>query len=258
MPDQLGSVRDVLDGTTGTRVASYDFTPYGATSRSSVTNGTDYQYAGLFYHPASGLNFATLRAMDGGTGRWINRDPIRESAGTNLYAYGSNPVNGLDPSGLFETEEDKIIRKDEFNTGGPEPGDEEPRPFNINPMSSAGPVCPRPPSPTTTGAGAASGGPTVPPSIGPGTYAGPSIPAGPSPRPTSQQQSQINQMGNASGCHTCGTTDPGTKSGNFVGDHQPPTSLNQPGSPQIYLPQCINCSRSQGGQIRQQIRQLLE
>jgi RHS repeat-associated protein len=102
MPDQLGSVRDVLDATTGTRVASYDFTPYGAVTQSSVTNGTDYQYAGLFKHTASGLNLSTTRAHDGVTGRWLNRDPIREIGGMNLYTYGANPINGVDPFGLWQ------------------------------------------------------------------------------------------------------------------------------------------------------------
>ena len=100
MPDQLGSVRDVLDAATGTRVASYDFTPYGAVARSSVTNGTDYQYAGLFAHAASGLNFAKYRVQDGATGRWLNRDPIRELAGPNLYDYlKADPINDTDVLG---------------------------------------------------------------------------------------------------------------------------------------------------------------
>jgi RHS repeat-associated protein len=102
MPDQLGSVRDVLDGTSGSLVASYDFTPYGGVARSNVTNGTDYQYAGLFAHVASGLNFSATRALDGATGRWLNRDLIREAGGINLYAYiGAKPLGWTDRRGLF-------------------------------------------------------------------------------------------------------------------------------------------------------------
>lgn len=100
MQDQLKSVRDVIDATTGTRVASYDYSPYGAVTQSSVTNGTDYQFGMLFYHPASGLLLSATRSVDPVTGRWINRDPKREHGGINLYAYGANPVNGVDPWGL--------------------------------------------------------------------------------------------------------------------------------------------------------------
>jgi len=64
-----------------------------------------------------------------------------------------------------------------------------------------------------------------------------SIPAGPSPRPTAAQQSAINEMGEAHGCSTCGATSPGTQSGKWVGDHQPPTALNSSGGPQTYSPQ---------------------
>ena len=99
--DQLGSVRDVTDATTGNLVAAYDYGPYGNITRTWGTASTDYRYAGLFYHPQSGLNLATYRAYDTATGRWINRDPIREAGGIPLYGYvGGNPVNYTDPQGL--------------------------------------------------------------------------------------------------------------------------------------------------------------
>jgi RHS repeat-associated protein len=100
MPDQLGSVRDVLDAATGSLVQSYDYTPYGAVARANGSTPTDYQFAGLFNHPASGLNLSATRPMDGVTGRWLNRDTIREAGGINLFAYaGANPVRWVDPSG---------------------------------------------------------------------------------------------------------------------------------------------------------------
>jgi hypothetical protein len=35
-------------------------------------------------------------------GRFISRDPLGEKGGLNLYGYvGNDPVNGVDPSGLF-------------------------------------------------------------------------------------------------------------------------------------------------------------
>ena len=77
-----------------------------------------------------------------------------------------------------------------------------------------------------------------------------SIPAGPSPRPTAAQQRAINEMGDVHGCHTCGTKSPGTKSGNWVGDHQPETALKASGQAQVYKPQCLQCSRRQGGLVR--------
>ena len=101
MQDQLGSVRDVIDGTSGALVASFDYGPYGSLTRSSGTVTTDYGYAGLYTHANSGLLLATYRALDPNTGRWINRDPIRERGGINLYGYANgNPLSFADPSGL--------------------------------------------------------------------------------------------------------------------------------------------------------------
>ena len=89
----------------------------------------------------------------------------------------------------------------------------------------------------------------------PGPHAGDSIPArGPQRDFTPGERGQVNDIGNTTGCHTCGATDPGTKSGNFVPDHQPPSAVNTNNAPQRLYPQCLNCSRQQGGEVRQSQR----
>jgi hypothetical protein len=95
--------------------------------------------------------------------------------------------------------------------------------------------------------------PYLPFGIGPGPYAGEPIPAGPGTRPNTRQQDQINTSGDENGCHTCGVRDPGTQSGNWIGDHQTPTALNPPGQQQYFLPHCWSCSRRQGGLVRSSI-----
>jgi hypothetical protein len=52
------------------------------------------------------------------------------------------------------------------------------------------------------------------------------------------------------GCHTCGTKVPGTRSGLPIGDHQPPNALNSPGGPQRFYPQCAGCSPQQGNEVK--------
>jgi hypothetical protein len=87
--------------------------------------------------------------------------------------------------------------------------------------------------------------------VGPGPNAGRSIPArGPQRDFTRAERDQLNEIGGDTGCHTCGTTNPGTKSGDFVADHQPPNSLNPTGADQRLFPQCLHCSRIQGGELR--------
>ena len=96
------------------------------------------------------------------------------------------------------------------------------------------------------------------PTFKPGPFAGESIPATSTAQTfTAAERAAINEIGAATGCHTCGTTNPGTKSGNFVLDHQPPSALNASGAPQRLFPQCINCSREQGLAIARYLKALL-
>ena len=86
--------------------------------------------------------------------------------------------------------------------------------------------------------------------IGPGPYAGNSIPArGPERDFTTRERGELNEIGADTGCHTCGTGNPGTTTGNFVADHQPPSALNYLGKAQRLYPQCLTCSLRQGGWI---------
>jgi hypothetical protein len=92
--------------------------------------------------------------------------------------------------------------------------------------------------------------------VGIGEHAGESIAARSAGRNfTTAERAEINRIGSQTGCHTCGTTNPGTKSGNFVPDHQPASALNVSGGPQRLYPQCINCSREQGLEIARQLSQ---
>ncbi|WP_409347753.1 Hint domain-containing protein [Luteipulveratus flavus] len=87
--------------------------------------------------------------------------------------------------------------------------------------------------------------------LAPGPFAGNSIPArGPARDFTPDERNSINEIGRTSGCHRCGATTSGTKSGNFVPDHQPASAVNPPGAAQRLYPHCITCSRVQGGVIR--------
>jgi hypothetical protein len=89
----------------------------------------------------------------------------------------------------------------------------------------------------------------------PGPNARGSVPASGS-KITPDEQQQVNKIGNENGCHTCGTSTPGTKSGNWVGDHQPANKLNPTGGSQRLYPHCLSCSRRQGGEVNKVLRQM--
>ena len=66
---------------------------------------------------------------------------------------------------------------------------------------------------------------------------------------TKDERNKINKIGRQGGCHSYGSTESGTKSGNFIVDHQPPISLNKCGSDYRFYPHCISCNRKQGGEV---------
>ena len=79
--------------------------------------------------------------------------------------------------------------------------------------------------------------------VGIGPFEEGSIPArGPERNFTQEERKKLNKIGV---CHTCGATNPGTKTGNFVGDHQPNTGLLRGNESQDLYPQCLKCSQIQ-------------
>ena len=87
--------------TTPTIRADYDYDPYGRVTKIAETIPSDFQYAGYYLHARSGLNLTRTRQYSATLGRWINRDPIGESGGVNLFGYvGGKPICFVDPLGL--------------------------------------------------------------------------------------------------------------------------------------------------------------
>jgi RHS repeat-associated protein len=91
----------------------------------------------------------------------------------------------------------------------------------------------------------------------PGPFAGESIPAsGPGRNFTKVERDAINKIGEDTGCHTCGITNPGTNTGNFIPDHQPANALTPAGASQQLYPHCKGCSLRQAGEVTQAKKKL--
>jgi RHS repeat-associated protein len=100
--DHMGSVRDVCS-TSSALLMQYEYDPYGRRTKVSGSAEGSFGYTGHYYHMPSGLHLALCRAYDADIGRWLNRDPIGEYGGLNLYGYVyNNPINLIDPFGLAE------------------------------------------------------------------------------------------------------------------------------------------------------------
>jgi|GEM_PF-1975136 len=104
LSDHLGSVRVVVNTTTGEVVQRMDYDAFGRVVDDTMASGWDpvpFGYAGGMYDRATGLLRLGAREYDAALGRWVSRDPIGFAGGdTNLYGYCANdPVNWVDVSG---------------------------------------------------------------------------------------------------------------------------------------------------------------
>ena len=99
--DGSGNVT-TLTNSAGAEVGSYTYDAFGNIVASSGTAAGDNPYRFSTKEQFGGLYSYGLRFYSPGLGRWINRDPIGEDGGTNLYGFvGNDPVNGVDEFGLF-------------------------------------------------------------------------------------------------------------------------------------------------------------
>ena len=100
--DHVTSTREVTNDFADI-LARYSYDPFGRMTLSEGSESADFRYAQYYWHANSGLNLTFTRAYSSTLSRFINRDPIEEDGGINLYAYTNNPVGYIDPSGLKKT-----------------------------------------------------------------------------------------------------------------------------------------------------------
>lgn len=99
--DPRGSVRLVVDTTTGSVAQRIDYDEWGQIISDTNPGFQVFGYAGGIYDPETGLTEFGARHYDAETGRWVSKDPILFGGGdTNLYGYVlQDPVNFVDPNG---------------------------------------------------------------------------------------------------------------------------------------------------------------
>ena len=122
--DHLGTPQAMSDAAGG-KVWEAEYEPFGKATVNedpdgdgrSVTN--NLRFPGQYYDAETGLHYTYHRDYQPGTGRYLQPDPIGLMGGLNPYSYaGSNPINLIDPSGLYESLPHYIVPRDEAVRAG--------------------------------------------------------------------------------------------------------------------------------------------
>ncbi len=99
--DANGNVSELVDSV-GSIVAHYEYDPFGriAASTGAYADENPYRFSTKYQDTETGLLYYGFRYYSPELGRWLNRDPIEEEGGYNLYGFVYNePVNYIDVLG---------------------------------------------------------------------------------------------------------------------------------------------------------------
>ena len=97
--------------------ASYSYDPFGkiTTAEGSLAAENPFRFSSEYHNDITGLVEYIYRKYDPSLGRWINRDPVEEQGGVNLYTMCKNNIVALyDERGLFLTDSILIYAKNKI------------------------------------------------------------------------------------------------------------------------------------------------
>jgi RHS repeat-associated protein len=102
--DQLGSLRLVVDASSGTVAERIDYDAWGRVISDTNPGFVTLGYAGGIYDLDTRLSRFGARDYDASIGRWTCQDPAGFEDTYNVYTYvGDQPLGAIDPAGLHYT-----------------------------------------------------------------------------------------------------------------------------------------------------------
>jgi RHS repeat-associated protein len=100
--DGNGNVGQLIDAADGSLAAAYEYDPYGNTVKAvgDYAEVNPFRFSTKYLDAESGFYYYGYRYYVPELGRWVNRDPIEEEGGVNLYNFTqNNPSDFVDPLG---------------------------------------------------------------------------------------------------------------------------------------------------------------
>ncbi|MPM59528.1 hypothetical protein SDC9_106372 [bioreactor metagenome] len=96
LSDGNKNIRQLFDES-GLSVAEYDYSPFGTvlSATGSYATVNPFRFSSEYLDSETGLVYYNYRYYSPTLGRWINRDPIGEEGGMNLYTMVRNNIIGL-------------------------------------------------------------------------------------------------------------------------------------------------------------------
>jgi RHS repeat-associated protein len=105
--DGNGNVASIVNAASGVVAASYEYSPAGELLRCAgvFASANPFRFSTKYTDDETEMVYFGLRYYSPGLGRFINRDPIAEAGGVNMYGFCANdPLNSIDRMGLFGEE----------------------------------------------------------------------------------------------------------------------------------------------------------
>lgn len=108
--DANGNIAALINTGTNTVAASYEYSPFGELLRveGAYAAANPFRFSSKFTDDETGLLYYGLRYYNPALGRFVNRDPIGDTGGSNLYRFcGNDAINSWDYLGLAEATQGK-------------------------------------------------------------------------------------------------------------------------------------------------------
>jgi RHS repeat-associated protein len=109
--DGSANVAALVDAGNGDVVANYEYGSFGEIIRitGSMAMNNPFRFSNKCQDDESALLYYGYRYYNSSTGIWLDRDPIEETGGNNLYGFvGNSPINRIDRMGMIDLWDDLL------------------------------------------------------------------------------------------------------------------------------------------------------